>query len=49
MRNELKVVKSHLGLQAWDSVKLDLGSWEGIKEERMNLQWIWTGEIVYGS
>lgn len=26
LRNKLKVVKSHLGLWAWDSVKLELGS-----------------------
>lgn len=43
------MVKSHLGLWAWHSVKLELLIWEGIKEEKMNLQWRLTGEIVYGS
>lgn len=47
MRNELKVVKSHLRLWSWGSVKLELGILEVIKAERMILLWSLAGEIGY--
>lgn len=48
-RFELKVIKSYQRVWAWDSAKPELSDWEGIKVERMNLQWSLTGEIVYCS
>lgn len=38
-----------MGPWAGDSVKVEQGLQEGIKEERMNMQWSLTRDIEYGS
>lgn len=47
LRYRLKLGKSHTSPWAGDSVKVEQGLWEGIKEESTNLQWSLTRHSIW--